>query len=180
MPNEPVHLTDQQVDYIVLRVRQQLRNERRWFIGIIATVTAALLGALIGLDGEVNTVAEAVEPLQAAVEPFEGRPYVDEVVHLEDERLRLRGTSFGTEQGEVEVFYKRSQAIPNPDAPSRSDTVTLSGGQVEHWTNTEILLRLTDNQIGIILDRLAAESLREQSLSPYVRVTTSEGRRSPG
>ena len=180
MANETVNLSDQQVDYIVLRVRQQLRSERRWFIGIMTTVIAALLGALIGLNGQVSTVAEAVVPLEAAVAPLEGRPYVDDVVHLHVERLRLRGTSFGTEQGEVEVFYKRSRALPNSGTPSRSDTVTLSGGQVESWTDTEIVVRMTNNQIGTILDRLAAESLIEDGLSPYVRVTTSEGRRSPG
>ena len=188
-------LSDRDMELIVRRITAEINRQRmvarRWRLGLVATVIAALLATLASIYTEMISLGSAVQMLDRGVgdvaervDVVEARPYIEDVATPPGEpgRLLIRGSAFGDRPGLVELFYKRiiaevfADEVPAGPATTRSPTVILSGDRVVSWTDEQITTEISAEQRRVILDGLAAQEFRD--LQPFVRVVTASGRRS--
>ena len=192
---EPFRLSDRDMELIVRRITAEINRQRmaarRWRIGLVATLIAALLATVgslytevLSLDGAIQVLNRGVDAVENRVDAVEARPYIQAVATPAGDpgRLVIDGSAFGDTPGFVELFYKRiiaevvSDLVPTGPGGTRSPTVILSDDLVVSWTDEQITVQTSAEQRRVILDGLAARGFRD--LQPFVRVVTEGGLRS--
>lgn len=166
-------------ELIESRVRENLRVERRWRIGIGITIVVGLLAVFLQVSRQDNRIA-GFEPLAIEVSQ---RPYINNLAtpFAQAQRLVIEGTAFGSSPGSVELYYRASAgtALDDQDQRTGTQTVTmiLQGERIEEWTESEIIVTTTQAQRRQLLESIGASNFG--NLVPYIRVVTAGRQRSP-
>ena len=84
------------------------------------------------------------------------------------ERLIIRGTGFGDEAGDVELFHTVPLSVGSDGQPlpTRTRTITLADDAVRDWTGERIVVVTTPSQRGDFSTDLAVADLDSLDLVP--------------